>query len=197
MTPRWGRSSGMPTRHSGSSSPTWTSSSTSERASEGEPNLHWEWSDDVAWEPKVQMTMNSETANRYFQGKENVAIAIAQAPDQGRRRRQGGARADPDHQAAVRALSRDDGDRLPPPRALTAERAVFATGRLTERPMPSRPRPSSKATGRIVGAPTRATARRRRKRDERLRPTQRAVSPAGGGASSSPRPRRRLITAHR
>jgi hypothetical protein len=43
----------------------------------GEPNLAWEWTDDVAWEPKVKMTMSSETANRYFQGKENVAIAIA------------------------------------------------------------------------------------------------------------------------
>jgi hypothetical protein len=43
----------------------------------GEPNLAWEWSDDVHWEPKVKMTMSSETANRYFQGKENVAIAIA------------------------------------------------------------------------------------------------------------------------
>ena len=43
----------------------------------GEPNLAWEWSDDVDWEPKVKMTMSSETANRYFQGKENVAIAIA------------------------------------------------------------------------------------------------------------------------
>ena len=42
-----------------------------------EPNLTWEWSDDVGWEPKVQMAMSSETANRYFQGKENVAIAIA------------------------------------------------------------------------------------------------------------------------
>ena len=40
-------------------------------------NLHWEWSDDVGWEPKVKMTMSSETANKYFQGKENVAIAIA------------------------------------------------------------------------------------------------------------------------
>src|SRR6201991_659336 len=40
-------------------------------------NLHWEWSDDVDWKPKVQMTMSSETANKYFQGKENVAIAIA------------------------------------------------------------------------------------------------------------------------
>ena len=42
-----------------------------------ESNLTWEWSDDVPWEPKVRMTMSSETANRYFQGKENVAIAIA------------------------------------------------------------------------------------------------------------------------
>ena len=44
---------------------------------EGEPNLAWEWSDDISWEPKVRMTMSSETANKYFQGKENVAIAIA------------------------------------------------------------------------------------------------------------------------
>jgi hypothetical protein len=43
----------------------------------GEPNLTWEWSDQVAWEPKVKMWMTSDTANRYFQGKENVAIAIA------------------------------------------------------------------------------------------------------------------------
>ncbi|HEX2016005.1 MAG TPA: SCP2 sterol-binding domain-containing protein [Solirubrobacteraceae bacterium] len=47
-------------------------------AQEGEEgNLHWEWSDDVDWTPKVKMTMSSETANRYFQGKENVAMAIA------------------------------------------------------------------------------------------------------------------------
>ena len=47
-------------------------------AREGEEgNLHWEWSDDVDWEPKVKMAMSSETANRYFQGKENVAVAIA------------------------------------------------------------------------------------------------------------------------
>jgi hypothetical protein len=42
-----------------------------------EGNLHWEWTDDVDWEPKVRMAMSSETANRYFQGKENVAMAIA------------------------------------------------------------------------------------------------------------------------
>src|SRR5918997_5042267 len=44
---------------------------------DGEENLRWEWSDDVAWEPEVQMTMDSDVANRYFQGKENVAMAIA------------------------------------------------------------------------------------------------------------------------
>jgi hypothetical protein len=42
-----------------------------------EGNLYWEWTDDVDWEPKVKMAMSSETANRYFQGKENVAVAIA------------------------------------------------------------------------------------------------------------------------
>ena len=40
-------------------------------------NLHWEWSDDVDWEPKVKMEMSSEVANRYFQGKENVPMAVA------------------------------------------------------------------------------------------------------------------------
>jgi hypothetical protein len=40
-------------------------------------NLHWEWSDDVEWDPKVEMTMSTETANRYFQGKENVPVALA------------------------------------------------------------------------------------------------------------------------
>jgi hypothetical protein len=42
-----------------------------------EPNLAWQWSDQISWEPKVKMAMSSDTANRYFQGKENVAIAIA------------------------------------------------------------------------------------------------------------------------
>lgn len=44
---------------------------------EDEPNLVWEWSDDVEWKPKVRMAMSAETANRYFQGRENVAMAIA------------------------------------------------------------------------------------------------------------------------
>lgn len=40
-------------------------------------NLYWEWSDEVPWEPRVQMKMSSEVANRYFQGRENIALAIA------------------------------------------------------------------------------------------------------------------------
>jgi hypothetical protein len=39
--------------------------------------LKWEWTDDVSWEPEVKMEMDSEVANRYFQGKENIAMAIA------------------------------------------------------------------------------------------------------------------------
>jgi hypothetical protein len=42
-----------------------------------EGNLAWVWTDDIDWEPRVRMTMSTETANRYFQGKENVAMAIA------------------------------------------------------------------------------------------------------------------------
>jgi putative sterol carrier protein len=40
-------------------------------------NLVWKWSDDVDWTPDVEMTMDSDVANRYFQGKENIAMAIA------------------------------------------------------------------------------------------------------------------------
>lgn len=40
-------------------------------------NLRWQWSDDVEWEPDVELTMDSEVANRYFQGRENIAMAIA------------------------------------------------------------------------------------------------------------------------
>ena len=46
-------------------------------ADDEDGNLAWEWTDDVDWEPQVRMTMSSETANRYFQGKENIAMAIA------------------------------------------------------------------------------------------------------------------------
>jgi hypothetical protein len=40
-------------------------------------SLVWEWSDHVAWEPEVVMAMDSSVANRYFQGKENIAMAVA------------------------------------------------------------------------------------------------------------------------
>ena len=40
-------------------------------------HLEWEWSDEVGWEPDVEMTMDSDIANRYFQGKENIAVALA------------------------------------------------------------------------------------------------------------------------
>jgi hypothetical protein len=40
-------------------------------------NLYWEWTDDVPWKPRVRMKMSSEVANRYFQGRENIALAIA------------------------------------------------------------------------------------------------------------------------
>ena len=43
----------------------------------GDQNLRCEWTDDVDWEPEVKMTMDANVANRYFQGKENVAMAIA------------------------------------------------------------------------------------------------------------------------
>ena len=42
-----------------------------------EGNLQWQWTDEVDWDARVRMTMSSETANAYFQGKENVAMAIA------------------------------------------------------------------------------------------------------------------------
>ena len=40
-------------------------------------HLEWKWSDDPGWEADVEMTMDTDVANRYFQGKENVAMAIA------------------------------------------------------------------------------------------------------------------------
>lgn len=41
-------------------------------------NLVWVWGDGKrTWEPVVSMTMTSEVANRYFQGKENIPLSIA------------------------------------------------------------------------------------------------------------------------
>ena len=38
--------------------------------------LKWVWGP-PPWEPVITMQMSSDTANRFFQGKENVALAIA------------------------------------------------------------------------------------------------------------------------
>ena len=40
-------------------------------------NLWWTWDEEIDWTPRVRMTMSTETANRYFQGRENFAYAIA------------------------------------------------------------------------------------------------------------------------
>jgi hypothetical protein len=47
------------------------------RNGDSKHNLMWEWSDEVAWEADVRMKMTSDVANRYFQGEENIAMAIA------------------------------------------------------------------------------------------------------------------------
>lgn len=38
--------------------------------------LRWKWGT-CEWEPEVEMKMDSDVANKYFQGKENVPLAIA------------------------------------------------------------------------------------------------------------------------
>ena len=43
---------------------------------EGE-HLRWEWSDPVDWKPEFELSMDSDVANRYFQGRENAAAAVA------------------------------------------------------------------------------------------------------------------------
>jgi hypothetical protein len=40
-------------------------------------HLRWRFSDEVDWEPKLDLTMDSRIANAYLQGKESLAIAIA------------------------------------------------------------------------------------------------------------------------
>ena len=41
------------------------------------PNLVWDWSDEVGWEPKAELSMDSPVANKFFQGRENVPMALA------------------------------------------------------------------------------------------------------------------------
>jgi hypothetical protein len=43
----------------------------------GGPNLVWGWGDDVGWEAVAELSMDSKVANRFFQGRENVPVALA------------------------------------------------------------------------------------------------------------------------
>lgn len=40
-------------------------------------HLRWSWAENDDFDVEVEMKMNSDVANRYFQGRENVAMAIA------------------------------------------------------------------------------------------------------------------------
>jgi hypothetical protein len=44
---------------------------------EGSHHLAWKFSDKVDWKPKLKLSMDSNVANAYLQGKESLAIAIA------------------------------------------------------------------------------------------------------------------------
>jgi hypothetical protein len=46
-------------------------------AAEGGHNLAWSFADDPGWPSKLTLIMTSEVANRYLQGRESLAIAIA------------------------------------------------------------------------------------------------------------------------
>jgi hypothetical protein len=43
----------------------------------GGRNLRWAHSDEGDWDPKLRFAMDSDVANRFFQGRESLAIAIA------------------------------------------------------------------------------------------------------------------------
>ncbi|MGH2955166.1 MAG: hypothetical protein ACRDK9_14350 [Solirubrobacterales bacterium] len=46
-------------------------------AAAGARHIRWSFSDDVDWDPKLELTMSAAVANRYLQGRESLAIAIA------------------------------------------------------------------------------------------------------------------------
>ena len=50
-------------------------------------NLVWEWTDDVDWEPKVKMTMSSETAEQVLPGQGEHRDGDRAPADQDERRR--------------------------------------------------------------------------------------------------------------
>jgi hypothetical protein len=46
-------------------------------ADDDEDRLVWSFDDDVDWSPKLELTMDSAVANRFLQGRESLAIALA------------------------------------------------------------------------------------------------------------------------
>jgi hypothetical protein len=40
-------------------------------------HLRWAFTDDVDWEPRLELQMAADVANAYLQGKESLAVAIA------------------------------------------------------------------------------------------------------------------------
>jgi hypothetical protein len=44
---------------------------------EEEPHLVWSFGDELGWTPKLVLEMEAAVANRYLQGRESLAIAIA------------------------------------------------------------------------------------------------------------------------
>ena len=44
---------------------------------DGPQCLQWKFSEDVSWKPQLTLEMDSPVANRYLQGEENLAIALA------------------------------------------------------------------------------------------------------------------------
>jgi hypothetical protein len=43
----------------------------------GAKSVRWSFAEKTDWEPELTLEMNSEVANRYLQGRENLAIAVA------------------------------------------------------------------------------------------------------------------------
>ena len=48
-----------------------------EPSEEGTHHLRWTFSNQVEWDPKLELVMDSAAANAYLQGQESLAIAIA------------------------------------------------------------------------------------------------------------------------
>ena len=46
-------------------------------AGAGDDNVEWSFDDDPGWTPRLVLRMTSTVANRYLQGRESLAIALA------------------------------------------------------------------------------------------------------------------------